>query len=439
MKPTIVLDTSAIIFSPNVFNQFPNHHVIVPIAVLNELDKLKKGFGEPAKNARVAIRLLDEISDKGDISTGILLDNNSSLKIDTTYIDTTISPYLGLGDPSYGDTQILACLISNWNQHSERDVCLISNDINLRVKAKSRGIDARSFEEKGNAFNEMYSGVQILTNQNACDELVSKGSIDPKKYDLDLCPHECVVSSEDPTILGHKVSSNKIKLIKPQYPWNISPMNTEQSLAIDLIMDKNIDLITLIGSAGTGKSLIVLACALELVLNKREYDKLIIYRPIQAVGADIGFLPGFLEEKLAPWFQAILDSFELLFSNGSGKTNKTNIDWKRDLEMYQKKGKIEMNAITYIRGRSINNAIIMIDESQNISTGDLKTILTRSGQNSKILLTGDISQIDSHNLDSTNNGLSYVIEKFKLSEIAGHITFLHGERSRLATIASEIL
>jgi PhoH-like ATPase len=233
--------------------------------------------------------------------------------------------------------------------------------------------------------------------------------------------------------MGRKVAPDCVKLIRKQYPWNISGRNKEQNFAIDLIMDKNVDLVTLIGRAGTGKSLIVLATALELVLGRKEYDKFIIYRPIQPVGNDIGYLPGTMEEKLAPWFSAIMDNFEMLFSTKHGG------DWKRELEMYQKKGRIEMEAITYIRGRSIPNAIILVDEAQNLSKEDVKTILTRAGEGTKIILTGDIEQIDNSLLDATSNGLTHVIEKFKDSELAGHVTFTQGERSKLASKAAEIL
>ena len=200
-------------------------------------------------------------------------------------------------------------------------------------------------------------------------------------------------------------------------------------------MDPNVDLVTLTGKAGCGKTLITISAALELVLEKQQYNKLVIYRPIQAVGNDIGFLPGDITEKLAPWFQAVMDSFEVLFSS----KEKNNNEWKKDLEMFQRKGKIEMEAITYIRGRSIPNAIILVDEAQNLCKEDMKTILTRAGQGTKIILTGDIEQIDNQELDAMNNGLTFVIDKFKESELAGHITFTKGERSRLATKASEIL
>ena len=436
MRTTYVLDTSTLIYDPYAFRHFPHSDVIIPIAVLNELDKLKKGLAEVAKNARVSIRALDEISNTGDISTGILLDDDILLRIDATYIDLRESPYNGLGDPTYGDTAILACLQSNWQSHPERDVILVSNDINLRVKAKARGIDAKSHEGDKYSFSDLYSGAQIVTDEDAGIELQKVGSIDPRLFGLTLEPNECVLfqaDNGDGICMGRKTSPGCVKLIRKVYPWNISSRNKEQSFAMDLIMDRNIDLVTLIGRAGTGKSLIVLATALELVLGRKEYDKFIIYRPIQAVGNDIGYLPGTMEEKLAPWFGAIMDNFEMLF------TSKNGSEWRRELEMYQKKGRIEMEAITYIRGRSIPNAIILVDECQNLSKEDVKTILTRAGEGTKIILTGDIEQIDNSALDATSNGLTHVIEKFRDSELAGHVTFTQGERSKLASKAAEIL
>lgn len=437
MRKTYVFDTSTLIYDPCAWKQFPQSDIIIPIAVLNELDKLKKQAGEAGRNARVCIRMLDDVSNMGDITTGVLVENDSILKIDATWRDLTgLVNYAGFGDPTYGDTQILACAYAIWHEHPEHDVCLVSNDINLRVKAKSRGIDAASHDDKRFSINDLYTGTQTIVHPEAGEDLLQFGSINPQLYGFKLNPHECLLLTDEDgngIAMGRKVAPDSLKLIRKIYPWNISSRNKEQAFAMDLIMDKNVDLVTLIGKAGTGKSLIVLATALELVISKREYDKFIIYRPIQPVGNDIGYLPGTMEEKLAPWFQAIMDNFENLFSN------KVGADWKRDLEMFQKKGRIEMEAITYIRGRSIPNAVILIDECQNLSKEEVKTILTRAGENTKIILTGDIEQIDNSLLDATSNGLTYVIEKFKDSDLAGHITFTQGERSKLASLAAEIL
>jgi len=425
MRKTYIFDTSTLIYDPCAWKQFPNSDVIIPIAVLGELDKLKKQSGEAGRNARVCVRLLDELTDKMDITIGVVVENDTLVKIDATYRD--------LSDPVFdGDTQILACAYA----HLGDEGILVSNDINLRVKAKSRGIDAVAHEGEKYSLSDLYAGSQTIVHEEAGVDLLQNGFLDPRCFGFKLNMNECVLFENedgDGIAMGRKVSHDKIKLLRKVYPWNISSRNKEQAFAMDLIMDKSVDLVTLIGKAGTGKSLVVLASALELVISKQEYDKFIIYRPIQPVGNDIGYLPGTMEEKLAPWFQAVLDNFELLFGS------KGRHDWKRDLEMFQKKGKIEMEAITYIRGRSIPNAIILIDECQNLTKEEVKTILTRAGENTKIILTGDIEQIDNSLLDATNNGLTHVIERFKDSELAGHITFVQGERSKLASKASEIL
>lgn len=437
MRKTYVLDTSTLIYDPLAYKHFPHSDVIVPIAVLNELDKVKKSPGDAGKNARVAIRQLDEISNLGDISLGILLDDDIMLKVDAGWIDLSDHAYRGLGDPTYGDTQILACTQANWHSHPSHDVTLVSNDINLRVKAKARGIDSESHEGERYSLSDLYAGVQVITHEDAGLALQQDGKIDPRCFGVQLNPNECVLfraDNGDGIAMGRKVAPDCVKLVRKQYPWNIQCRNKEQSFAVELINDPSVNLVTLIGKAGTGKSLIVLAAAVDLVLSKKQYEKFVIYRPIQPVGNDIGYLPGTMEEKLAPWFHAVMDNFEIIFTPKGGGG-----DWRRELEMYQKKGKIEMEAITYIRGRSIPNAIILVDECQNLTKEDVKTILTRAGEGTKIILTGDIEQIDNSLLDATSNGLTHVIEKFKDSDLAGHITFTQGERSKLASKAAEIL
>ena len=435
MRATYILDTSALISDPQAYKSFKHSDILIPIAVLSELDKLKKQPGEAGKNARVANKLLDELSNLGDIGVGILIDNDILVKIDTTYYDLNNPMFAGFGDPNYGDTQILACAYAALKAHPFSDVTMVSNDLNLRIKARARGLSAEGHEKDGSSINELYSGVQTIINEDAGYMLQQNGNIDPSQYGLELHPNECVLFQNDigdGIAMGRKVASDRIKLLRRFSPWGISSRNMARAFAIDMLMDKSIDLVTLTGRAGTGKSLIVLASALELVLNRREYDKLIIYKPIVPVGNDIGFLPGLREEKLAPYFQSILDSFELLFSSKSG-------DWKKNLEMYKNRGSIEMEALTFIRGRSLPNAIIFLDEAQNMTKEEIKTLLTRAGEGTKIVLVGDLDQIDKRDLDANNNGLSYVIEKFKSSSLSGNILLDKGERSRLATMASEIL
>jgi PhoH-like ATPase len=429
MRKIHILDTSTLVTDPTSFKNFPNSDVVIPIIVLHELDNLKKQPNEAGKNARVCIKLLDDLSSQGDVSKGILIEHDINVKIDVAYHKGNDN----FGPSTYGDTQILLCAYDYFlaNQNI-KDVILVSNDINLRVKAKAFGISATPFNGTNFSLSDIYSGVTSIIDENMGMELVNNGAIEDT---LNLFPNQFVIfkNNENEMIsFGRKCYNGKIKSVRKNYPWGLTPRNKEQILAIDLLLDKNIDLITLTGKAGTGKSLVVLACALELVLNKKEYDKFIIYRPIQPVGNDIGYLPGDMNEKLAPWFQAIMDNLEFLLG---GK----NPDWKKDLELYQKKGRIEMEAITYIRGRSLPNSIILVDECQNLSKDEVKTILTRAGENTKIILTGDIEQIDNSALDATSNGLTHVIERFKESEMTGHITFTQGERSKLASLAAQIL
>jgi len=430
MPKTYIFDTSVIITDPHSIKAFPKSDVCLPITVLDELDKLKKLPNSAGKNARVFMRLLDDISDQGAIDIGVLIDNDIVVKVDTNKYPNDF------GDALYGDTRILACAYHINKECKDREVVFLSNDINLRVRAKAAGINAQKYEKIGDEISELYTGVKIVEHENLGEELETAGYVSASTNKIELYPNQFIqfVDRHGKEISkGRKVrKSDKIKPVQKLYPWGLTPRNSEQEMAIDLIMDNKIPLVTFTGSSGCGKSLVSLAAALELVINKKAYDKLIIYRPIQAVGNDIGYTPGSIEEKLAPWFTAIMDSFEILFTTDTGK-------WKQNFEMYKKKDKIQFEAMTYIRGRSIQRALIIVDEAQNIDQQDMKAILTRAGDGSKILLNGDICQIDRNDLDVMNNGLTYVIDKFKGSNLAGHLSFIEGQRSPLATEAAKIL
>jgi PhoH-like ATPase len=428
MKKTFfVLDTSALVYDSKCYENF--QYNIIPIVVLEELDKLKKQSNEVGKNARAAIRNLDEISNQGKIHNGV--------KIGDIVVKIDISPYEKIGeDEEYGDNKILS---TAKKYNTNNDVVLVSRDINLRVRAKAMGIAAQDYDKEKKDISELYLGYRTIQNQEAGLNLFSEGYIPIEQYNFpDLYPNECILFSGEngKGIAAGKVVGDTIVLIKDRFPWNLKLRNKEQLFAADLIMDKRIDLVSLVGLAGSGKSLIALACALELVLEQRLYDSLLIYRPNETVGKGIGFLPGSATEKLDPLFAPIDDAFAFLFGD---KSNKKEGGWKAKLHQYIDNGTICKEAVCYIRGRSINNAVMLIDEFQNFSPDDAKTILTRAGNNTKIILTGDLSQIDAHGLDTINNGLTYIVEKFKTSELSGHITFTKGERSPLATLAAEIL
>jgi PhoH-like ATPase len=431
MRNKYILDTSVLIHDSQAIKSFRGSDVLLPITIFDELDKLKKSPGLVGKNARVTIRFLDEISATApDLSAGILLENDIFLTFDA-------KEYQGIGDSLYGDTRILACAQNALIEHKDGNVIIVSKDANMRFRARLLGLMAEDYnKESGGPSSDLYPGIQYIKDEVAGNDLISLGTIFPPTYDYHFRPNECIVFQDkdgNEIAQGRQANDGNMKLIKKTYPWGLSPRNTEQSLAIDLMMDVSIPLVTFVGKAGCGKSLIALAAALELVLEKREYDKFIIYRPIQPVGNDIGFLPGSEAEKLEPWFTAIMDNLEILFGAKSGEK------WRANLDAARRKEKIRMEAITYIRGRSISNAIILLDEAQNLDKDEIKTILTRIGEGTKIILTGDLNQIDTHHLDIQDNGLAYIIERFKNSALAGHITFTQGERSELATLASHIL
>lgn len=431
MRKIYIIDTSVLVYDPNSFKSFSGNDVIIPINVLDELDKLKNFPNEAGKNARVAIRALDAICANGEIHKGIQIENDILLKIDTSYVNTD-----NIGTPTYVDNKILACACALKNKNSP--TILVSKDINLRIRARAFELRAEDYEKDKIPVLEMHQGFKEIISEELGLLLEEEGELDASLDELkDLLPNECVHFVEKDgggLSIGRRIGS-KIKVIQDREPWGLHLKNKEQAFAVDMLCDPRLPLVTLIGRAGTGKTLCAVAAGLEMVLNKKVFDKLIVYRPIQPVGNDIGYLPGTMEEKLEPWMAPIKDSMEFLFTS---KSKRGGGNWKDKLSP-QYADKIEMNALTYVRGRSIPNAFIIVDEAQNLSKEEVKTILTRASAGTKIVLTGDIEQIDNSYLDATNNGLSYVVEKFKESELAGHITFIRGERSALASAASEIL
>jgi PhoH-like ATPase len=440
MKNKYVLDTSALITDPQCYNSFAGSDVIIPMMVLNELDKLKQGMNDASRNARVCIRLLDQLLDQGNLLDGIDLGNDSKLYFNNSSDSFMKQEIVSLGDPNYGDTHILACATEIALKNPESKVVLVSNDINLRVRAKSRGLLAEGFEKGNKKINELYAGVQYVEDVMAGEELLEYSNLDPSSYDLDLNPNEFVIfqdKNKNVISSGKKVGS-KVRLIKNHSPWGVNAKNTEQQLALDLLMDKNLDLVSLVGLAGSGKSLLAIAAAMELVLNRKQYDKIIILKPIEPVSNDIGYLPGNLEEKLLPWYQSFYDSFEHLLCSRRDEKNK-NFDWRKDIEMFIKRGQLDMSCIAHIRGRSLPRSIIIIDEVQNIRQGEVKNLVSRIGSESRCFLLGDLYQIDAKNLNMLDNGLNHVVSNFKELDFTGHVTLKQCERSRLADAAANLL
>lgn len=436
MEQTYILDTSVILSDPNCLESFSQSTIIIQEGVLAELDKIKTSMGEVGKNARVFIKKLDTLSEEGDVVQGIKMKNDTLLKIDVELLDASI-----FGDASYVDNKILACAFKH---NATNKATIVSRDINLRLRAKAFGVGAENYLKRSENFEEFYQGYQTVEDPTLGHILKKKIFLNlEESTSLKLSPNECVniVDEDGKSVALGRNLGGQLVFLQGERPWGLGAKNVEQAMAMDLLMDSEVPLVTLSGMAGTGKSLVAIACGLECVINLKIYNKLIIYRPLHPVGKDIGYLPGTMEEKLDPWMGAVKDSMELLTSSLASSKRKKKFDSHRDWRdaFSQYMDQIHLETLTHIRGRSINDAFIILDECQNISKKDIKTLLTRVGHGTKIVLTGDIEQIDNGDLDAMDNGLTNTIDLFREDPLAGHITLKQGERSPLATRAAEIL
>lgn len=440
MKKILILDTSVLLTDFKSLFYYGVNDICIPLIVLEELDKNKNRPDIAGRHARAAIRILDQLRAKAqkkktDITTGIKIRRGCGM-LHTCYIKTDLLP-VGF-DKTIPDHQIIGTALYIRDNNPNHKVIVVSNDINMRVKCNSVGLLSEEFvpNKVVKTKTELYSGfAELDVSSNIIDNIFKQEEVDLPVTENSIHPNQFLELTSS-TKLNHKALvryNGKGKGLKTlaksvKTSWGVSPKNREQLLAWDLLTDKNIPIVSLIGKAGSGKTLISLAAALEQVINKKEYDRLIVSRPIQPMGRDLGYLPGTIEEKLDPWLAPVKDNLLFLFGND-----------KESVKEYMERGIIEVEALTYIRGRSIQNSILLLDESQNLTRHEMKTILTRVGMGSKIILTGDIEQIDNSNIDEISNGLTYVIEKFKDLEIAGHITLVKGERSEVATVSAELL
>ena len=458
MKKNIyVLDTNVLIQEPNSILKFKNCNIVISLPIIKELDRLKVKQSLVGKNCRSVIRLLDGASKSGDVFNGTMLRNNSTLTImQITNDDVKLLPEQ-FQDSNVIDNLIIATLLKLQKLHKETKITLITKDISLRLLCQSLKLNAEDFTLGGdNVTSGLYGGVsRLLMSQQQIDNFYNTSALGVSTIDTDkaeLQPNEYVVmkaSEASQSAIGkyHEATKTIKPIINYRKVWNIQSKNKEQSFALDLLMDKNIQLASLIGPAGTGKTLLALASGVEQIISEKAYKKLIVIKPIQSVGNDIGYLPGTLEEKLEPWTAPIKDNFNVLFTSDDVYTKNNKSKGFKSikpvtntyLDMLMENGTIEIEAVSFIRGRSIPNSYIIVDEAQNLSMHELKTIITRAGENTKIVLTGDVEQIDNENVDSYTNGLSYAVDRFKSYDLAGHVTLIKGVRSRLATLASKIL
>ena len=442
-KKNFILDTSVYLTDADSIFKFDNHDIFIPLKVLEEIDKHKKRQDMVGINARKIIRTFDSLREKGSLQKGVRLDKGKGIIKVMSYDclkDTLFPVDLNLGIP---DHIIIATALAVREQSTRRKTIVVARDINIRVICDAIGIEAQDYltEKAITSSDELYQGfTTIAVDDQLIDRFYAGEEIYLEEEELEeplfANQYLMMVSNANPKKSAlarfeslhdplHKVVHERIS------DWKINARNKEQAFAIDLLMDPSVKIVSLVGRAGSGKTLLAIAAGLQQTLGLRgenPYTRLIVSRPVQPMGKDIGFLPGSLQEKMLPWLMPIQDNLQHLLGN-----NKTA------LEMYIENGKIEIEALTYIRGRSISNAYIIIDEAQNLTKHEIKTIITRIGEGTKIVLTGDIEQIDSVYVNETTNGLAHTVEKFKQYPIAGHVTFKKGERSDVATLASKVL
>ena len=448
---TFVLDTNVLLHSAGSLGCFQDNEVVIPMAVVEELDKFKKNSDELGRNARRVIRWLDRLREldpePGTLTRGaeigrivpgatgkLYVLTADAIDADSSEADGVFENELGLDSP---DNRILrvACALRN----SGREVVFISKDINLRLKADALGLRVMDFETEKIRTSELYRGFRLRTLEAAqLDRLYREREL-PASAATDELTNEFIVftseADEKKTALARRRVDGKIALIEPRESvWNLSPRNREQRMALDLLLDPEIPLVTLVGGAGTGKTLLALAAALQLTLNENRYERILVSRPIIPLGNDIGFLPGSKESKLSSWMQPIFDNLDFLLGGESERRGKGSSRLTADSLMNSRK--LELEALTYIRGRSIPRQFIIIDEAQNLTPHEVKTIISRCGNASKMVLTGDPDQIDNPYLDAAGNGLAYTVDRLKGEAVFGHIMLQKSERSGLAALAA---
>ena len=430
-----ILDTNVLLHDPNSLLNFADNHVLIPIEVIEEIDRFKRESTELGRNARTVSRMLDGFRGDGSLSEGVKLPNGGKLRIGFhTNGDSAIS-----FNGNSVDNRILSFAASIRKNQSKDSVILVSKDINLRIKADAVGLQAEDYETDRVFITDLYTGMVDLTVSaekmatfRANGELELNGG--KKYFPNEFCtlidesnPKKAALTKVDPT--GTKL----IPIIDSRESiWGIKPRNREQHYAFDALLDDRVKLVTLMGKAGTGKTLLAMAAGLKRTVLDREFRRLVVARPTISMGKELGFLPGSLEEKLAPWMQPIHDALEMLSDLNMGQDHRRSGDLMRS-------GSIVVEALSYIRGRSIANQFMIIDEAQNLTPLEAKTIITRVGHGTKIIFTGDPYQIDNPYVDGSSNGFNYIISRFRDQPIAAHIELQKGERSELAELAANIL
>ena len=440
MRKNYVLDTNVLLHDPRALFQFKDNNVIIPIYVVEEIDKFKRDLSELGRNARQVSRDLDAFREEnGSLTEGVPLESGGTLRVLFTERELPRE----LMNQHIADNRILALAMDVKEREPNLRCVFVTKDINLRIRADALGLVTEDYENDKIENPEVYMGVRELeVGKGDIDDFYARGELAPPDGVNGVYPNEFALlkdrNAPNHTALS-KYSAQKgrfVPLLKSlkEGAWGLRPRNKEQSFALDLLLNDEIKLVTIVGKAGTGKTLLAIAAGLQKTMEEQVYQKMLVSRPVFPLGKDIGFLPGTVEEKLNPWMQPIYDNVEFLMGL-SRADKKAGRSYKELIDL----GLVAIEPLTYIRGRSIPNQYIVVDEAQNLTPHEVKTIITMVGDNTKIVLTGDPYQIDNPYVDSTSNGLVHVVNKFKHERLAGHITLTKGERSALAELASNVL
>ncbi|MGC6417073.1 MAG: PhoH family protein [Bradymonadia bacterium] len=437
MTDVFVLDTNVLLHDPRALYNFANAHVVLPIYVVEELDQFKKAVNGLGRNARATARELDQLRNQGCLSKGVSLENGATFRVVFLTDEDATGSFFAMTNQY--DNLILRCALQLARNEPDSQITLVTKDTNLRIRADAIGLVAKDYDPKPVELTTLYKGHrELLVDSAAIRESFREGL---ELGDMELNANEYVTlvdeSSSTHRALAKFDSTTQRIIALPKFDdpiWGITPRNPEQLFALDLLMNDKIKMVTLVGKAGTGKTLLALAAGLCKTTEEQLYQRVLVSRPIFPLGRDIGFLPGTVEEKLGPWMKPIYDNVEFLMGLTRGGRRRG-----QGPETLVDMGVLEIEPLTYIRGRSIPRQFLIVDEAQNLTPHEAKTILTRAGEGTKVIFTGDPYQIDNPYVDSSDNGLVHLVHRFRDEPLAGTVTLMKGERSELAERAANIL
>ncbi|MDR0307854.1 MAG: PhoH family protein [Chitinispirillales bacterium] len=435
-----ILDTSVLLYDAQAIFKFGENNVFIPITVIEDIDHFKKEINEIGRSARQASRFLDELRKVNSLSSGVELPGGGILFVKTGRASAYNRLPEGLRDMNRKDSHLLAVALDIKESTPNTPAVYVTKDVSRRIKADALGIEAQDYESDKVDIEELYSGFrELAVSSSLVTTFKEQGFCAVKER---LHPHQYITltdeNNQQRSAYGRFDAQKNgiVRLVSEsrEGAWRLKPRNNEQLFSMDALLNDNIQLVTLVGKAGTGKTLLAVAASLFKTVDENVYSRILVSRPTLPMGKDIGFLPGTVEEKLTPWMYPIVDNVELLMRKDRNSGRHT-----RGFRELMDMGILIIEPLTYIRGRSIHNQFLIIDEAQNLTPHEIKTIITRVGDGTKIVVTGDPYQIDNPYIDSSSNGLSYVVEKFRDQEVSAHVTLSKGERSRLSELAANLL